>query len=283
MTTPVDSFLVVLVLTAAILHACWNALVKQGGTPEYSIAAYQLVGALVCICLVPFVPPPATASWPFILASVIVHNLYYLSMAQAYRAGDLSQVYPLFRGLAPVLVAIAAAIFAHEWLSAGTALGLVLVSTGLMSITLFGHGKIAPIALRWGIITSVLIASYTIIDGLGVRVSGNPLSYILWLFVFEIVPIGCWLLLYRRRQWIGYMRNARTSVIFGGIASSLAYGLVIFAMSLGAMAVVSSLRETSVIFAALIGTLMLGEPFGRQRVFAAVLVGSGIIIMRLLQ
>jgi drug/metabolite transporter (DMT)-like permease len=280
---PLDSFLVVLVLTAAILHASWNALVKKGGTPEYSVAAYQLVGAVICICLLPFVPLPDGSSWPFILASVIVHNLYYLAMAQAYRAGDLSQVYPLFRGLAPGLVAIAAAVFAHEWLSAGTVLGLVLVSTGLMSITLFGGGKIPPMALRWGLITSALIATYTIIDGLGVRRSGNSLSYILWLFVLEIIPIGCWLLVYRRQQWFSYMNNARTSVLFGGIASSLAYGLVIFAMSLGAMAVVSSLRETSVIFAALIGTLILGEPFGRQRVIAAVLVGSGIIIMRLLQ
>jgi drug/metabolite transporter (DMT)-like permease len=191
---PLDSFLVVLVLTAAILHASWNALVKKGGTPEYSVAAYQLVGAVICICLLPFVPLPDGSSWPFILASVIVHNLYYLAMAQAYRAGDLSQVYPLFRGLAPVIVAIAAAVFAQEWLSAGTVLGLVLVSTGLMSITLFGGGKIPPMALRWGLITSALIATYTIIDGLGVRRSGNSLSYILWLFVLEIIPIGCWLL-----------------------------------------------------------------------------------------
>ena len=152
-----------------------------------------------------------------------------------------------------------------------------------MSITLFGAGKIPPQALRWGIITSILIAAYTITDGLGVRLSNNSLSYILWLFILEVIPIGCWLLIYRRPQWLTYMKDARTSILFGGIASSLAYGLVIYAMSLGALAVVSSLRETSVIFAALIGTLILGEPFGRQRIIAAILVGAGIVIMRLLQ
>ena len=277
-------FLMMLVLTAAVLHASWNALVKKGGEPEFTIAAYQLVGGLVCLCLVPFVPLPHSDSWPAILASVVIHNIYYFSMAQAYRAGDLSQVYPLFRGLAPVLVAIGAAIFAGEILSPGTMAGLVLVSVGLMSITLFGGklGKIPPAALRWGLLTSVLIASYTVVDGIGVRQSGNSLSYILWLFVFEVLPIGTWLLLTRRQAWLGYMRNCAGNIIFGGIASSTAYGLVIFAMSLGAMGVVSSLRETSVIFAALIGSLFLGEPFGRQRVIAAALVTLGIIVMRVL-
>ena len=278
-----SAFLIALVLTAAILHASWNALVKKGGNPEFSIAAYQAVGAAICLCLVPFVPFPNAASWPYIIASVIVHNLYYLAMAQAYRAGDLSQVYPLFRGLAPVLVAIGAAVFANEILSNGALLGLVLISGGLMSITLFGAGRIPPLALRWGITTSLLIAAYTIIDGLGVRLSNNNLSYIIWLFILEVMPIGCWLLMYRRRQWLSYMKGTTGSIVFGGIASSLAYGLVIYAMSLGALAVVSSLRETSVIFAALIGTLILGEPFGRQRIIAAILVGAGIIIMRLLQ
>ncbi len=277
------TLLIVLVLSAALLHATWNALVKSGGTPEFTIAAYQLVGGIVCLCLVPFFPLPAVESWWAIVASVLIHNVYYFTLSQAYRAGDLSQVYPLFRGFAPVLVAIGAAVFAGEVLGAGTLVGLVLISVGLMSITLLGNqlGKISPVALRWGLLTSVLIASYTVVDGIGVRLAGNSISYILWLFVFEVVPIGSWLLLTRRREWLGYLRSSVGNVLFGGIASSLAYGLVIFAMSLGAMAIVSSLRETSVIFAALIGTLVLGEPFGRQRVIAALLVALGIIVMRL--
>lgn len=264
------------------MHASWNALVKSGGAPEFTIASFQLFGGLLSLCLVWFVPVPDPASWPYIFASVVVHNVYYFTMAQAYRAGDLSQVYPLFRGLAPVLVALAALVFANEHLDIGTVAGIVLISAGLMSITLLGQhfGKIPKKALYWGLITSVLIASYTVVDGIGVRLSENALSYIIWLFILEFIPIVSWLLLTQRQAWFSYMSQSKAKIFFGGLASNGAYALVIYAMSLGAMAVVSSLRETSVIFAALIGTLLLGEPFGRQRVIAALLVAVGIIIMR---
>ncbi|MEE9332958.1 MAG: EamA family transporter [Granulosicoccaceae bacterium] len=274
--------LVLLVLSAAMLHACWNALVKSGGVPELTIGSFQLVGAIVCLVLVWFVPVPDQASWPFILASVLVHSLYYMTMAQAYRAGDLSQVYPLFRGMAPILVAIGAMVFAGEVLTRSTFLGILFISCGLMSITLLGKhfGKIPKAALLWGLATSVFIGSYTVIDGMGVRLAGDPASYIVWLFMLEVVPIGTWLLLTQRKAWFSYMQESKVNMLFGGFASNAAYGLVIYAMSLGALAIVSSLRETSVIFAALIGTLFLREPFGRQRVFATLFVALGIIIMK---
>lgn len=271
-----------LVLLAAVLHASWNAMAKSGGTPEFSIASYQLVGTLLCLPLVFLVPLPLVESWPMIFISVVVHNVYYFTLAKSYRAGDLSQMYPLFRGLAPVMVAIGAMIFAQEWLSLGSMLGIGLISLGLMSITLLGgqFGKISPLALRWGLATSVLIATYTVVDGLGVRASGNSLSYILWLFLFESLPISIVLLLIKQKEWFAYIGNKPGKIVLGGIASSAAYGLVIFAMGLGSMAMVSSLRETSVIFAALIGTLIFKESFGRQRIIAAVLVCVGVILIR---
>jgi len=271
-----------LVLFAALLHASWNAMAKSGGTPEYSIASYQLVGALVCLPFLFAIPLPLVESWPMILLSVVWHNCYYFTLAKSYRAGDLSQMYPLFRGLAPVLVAIGAAVFAHEWLSPGSMLGIGLISFGLISITLLGgqFGKIPPLALRWGLATSALIAIYTVTDGMGVRVAGNSLSYILWLFALEPIPICLILLFIDRDGWFDYMRNKPGKIVLGGIASSSAYGLVIFAMGLGSMAMVSSLRETSVIFAALIGTLVFRESFGRQRIFASVLVACGVILIR---
>lgn len=277
-----STLLVVLVLSAALLHACWNALVKSGGVPEFTIGSFQLVGAVVCLLLVWFVPIPDRASWPFILASVLVHSLYYMTMAQAYRAGDLSQVYPLFRGMAPILVAIGAMIFAGEVLTHSTFLGILFISFGLMSITLLGKhfGRISKAALLWGLATSLFIGCYTVIDGMGVRLAGNPASYIIWLFMLEVVPIGTWLLLTQRKAWFAYMQGSKLNMLLGGFASNAAYGLVIYAMSLGALAIVSSLRETSVIFAALIGTLFLREPFGRQRVFATLFVALGIIIMK---
>ncbi len=278
------SLLVGLVLTAALLHAVWNAMAKSGGHPEYSIASYQLVGSVICIGLSTLMPIPARESWPLIFLSVIIHNLYYFSLAQAYRVGDLSQVYPLFRGLAPVLVAFGAVIFAGEWLSPGTLAGIVIISGGVISLAFRNAtlGAMPRKALFWGLTTSLLIACYTVVDGLGVRIAGNPISYILWLFIFEIVPIGLVLLFTRRQAWLTYMRENPLMVIGGGVASSTAYGLVIFAMSLGAMAVVSSLRETSVIFAAIIGSVFLREPFGSARIRAATLVAGGIILMRMI-
>ena len=184
--------------------------------------------------------------------------------------------------MAPILVAIGAMIFAGEVLTRSTFLGILFISFGLMSITLLGKhfGKIPKAALLWGLATSVLIGCYTVVDGMGVRLTGNPASYIIWLFMLEVVPIGTWLLLTQRREWFAYMRQSKLNILFGGFASNAAYGLVIYAMSLGALAIVSSLRETSVIFAALIGTLLLGEPFGRQRVIATLFVALGIIIMK---
>ena len=275
-------FLIGLVLLAALLHASWNAMAKSGGTPEYSIASYQLVGGVVCLPLVFLVPAPLPESWPMILGSVIWHNFYYYTLAKSYRAGDLSQMYPLFRGLAPVLVAIGAALFAGEWLSTGSMIGIGLISFGLTSLTLFGGrlGRISPMALRWGLATSVLIASYTVTDGLGVRVAGNPFSYIFWTFLLEPVPICLALLYFKRRQWFEYMTLKPGKIVVGGLASSTAYGLVIYVMGFGSMAMVSSLRETSVIFAALIGTLLFRYPFGRQRIIAAVLLTAGIILIR---
>ena len=274
--------LVAMVLSAAILHAGWNAMAKSGGSALFSIASYQLVGTLVCAVLIWFVPFPEAEAWPWIIASLIIHTAYYFTLAGAYRHGDLSLVYPLFRGLAPVLVAIGAALVAGEVLTPSSMLGVGLVSLGLISLTLFAQKEARPTrgALVFGLTTSVLIAAYTVVDGMGVRSVSNSLSYIFWLFFLECFPVCIWLLITDRKAWFAFMRERPLNILFGGVASSTAYGLVIFAMSLGAMALVSSLRETSVIFAALIGAIFLKESFGRQRIIAATVVAIGVVIIR---
>ena len=275
-------FVTALVLLAALLHASWNALAKSGGTPEYSIAAFRLVSAIVCLPLLLVLPLPLAASWPLLLASVAIHTIYYVTLSRAYRNGDLSQVYPLFRGLAPVLVALGAAWLAGEWLSPGGLAGIALVSAGLVSIALLGGaaGRLSAPAAGWGLATALAIAAYTVADGLGVRAAGNPFSYIAWLFVLEPLPIGAWLLRYRRGGWFAYMRATPGRIAGGSLAAGGAYAMVIYAMGIAPLALVSSLRETSVIFAALIGTLVFGEAFGRQRVFAAVLVCAGVALIK---
>jgi len=277
-------FIIGLVLLAALLHASWNAMAKSGGTPQFSIASYRLISAVCCLPLLFLFPLPLAASWPMLLASAIIHTAYYLTLSMSYRTGDLSQVYPLFRGLAPVLVVVGAALFANEYLPAGAMIGIGLVSAGLISITFAGGavGKIPAAALRWGLATSVLIAAYTVADGIGVRAAGNPFSYIIWLFVLEPIPIGLWLLARDRAGWFGYMRAKPGKITAGALAAATAYAMVIYAMGVAPMAMVSSLRETSVIFAALIGTLMFREPFGRQRIIAAILVCVGVMLIKIL-
>ncbi|MGB5329749.1 MAG: DMT family transporter [Gammaproteobacteria bacterium] len=277
-------FIIGLVLLAALLHASWNAMAKSGGTPQFSIASYRLISALCCLPLLFLFPLPLAASWPMLLASAIIHTAYYGTLSMSYRTGDLSQVYPLFRGLAPVLVVLGAALFANEYLPAGEMIGIGLVSAGLISITFAGGavGKIPAAALRWGLATSVLIAAYTVADGIGVRAAGNPFSYIIWLFVLEPIPIGLWLLARDRSAWFGYMRAKPGKITAGALAAATAYAMVIYAMGVAPMAMVSSLRETSVIFAALIGTLMFREPFGRQRIIAAILVCIGVVLIKIL-
>ncbi len=274
--------IVALVLAAAVLHAVWNAMAKSGGSPAFSIAAYQLVGGVICLALAWLVPFPAAAAWPWIIASVLIHNVYYFTLSMSYRSGDLSLVYPLFRGLAPVLVALGAAFVANEHLPPDALVGVVLVSVGLLALSFLGSPGSRPsrAALFWGLSTALMIAAYTVVDGSGVRRVDNSLSYILWLFVLEPLPICAWILATRARDFGAYLGANTAKVLFGAIASSAAYGLVIYAMSQGAMALVSSLRETSVIFAALIGTLLLKEPFGRRRVIAACLVCLGVIVIR---
>ncbi|MDH3387765.1 MAG: EamA family transporter [Gammaproteobacteria bacterium] len=277
-------FIAGLVLLAALLHAGWNAMAKSGGTPQFSIASYRLVSALCCLPLLFLFPIPLAASWPMLLASMVIHTLYYVTLSNSYRSGDLSQVYPLFRGLAPVLVLLGAALLAGEYVSPGAMLGIGLVSAGLISITFAGGalGKISSAALGWGLATSVLIAAYTVADGMGVRAAGNPFSYIIWLFILEPIPIGSWLLLRDRAGWFGYIRKKPGKICAGAFAAAAAYAMVIYAMGVAPMAMVSSLRETSVIFAALIGTLLFREPFGRQRVIAAILVCCGVVVIKIL-
>jgi drug/metabolite transporter (DMT)-like permease len=280
----VTPLIVALVLLAAVLHASWNAMAKSGGSPQFSIASYRLISAICCLPLLFLFPIPLVESWPMLLASTFIHTLYYYTLSRSYRNGDLSQVYPLFRGLAPVLVVLGAALLADEYLTPGAMLGIFLVSAGLISITFAGGaiGKIPPLALRWGLATSVLIAAYTVADGMGVRVAGNPFSYIIWLFVLEPIPIGLWLLATDRSGWFSYMRAKPGKICAGALAAGGAYAMVIYAMGVAPMGMVSSLRETSVIFAAVIGTFMFREPFGRQRIIAATLVCCGVVLIKIL-
>lgn len=272
-----------LVLLAALFHASWNALVKTSGDRLVVLAMLNGFGAVIAIAALPFVEPPAPASWAYLGASILLHSGYYFFLIQAYRVGDLSHVYPLARGLSPLLVAGAAVIFAGEVLPPAALIGVALACLGIVSLSFDGgppwrHDS-TPIFYAMG--TAAFIAAYTIVDGIGVRASGSVYGYIAWLFALDAIPIVAAACVFRRREFRWTVRGEWKKGLSGGFMQLAAYGLVIWAMSLAAMAAVSALRETSVIFAAVIGTTLLKERFSRLRIGAAVLVAAGVVLINI--
>lgn len=270
-----------LVLLAALMHAGWNALVKAGEDRVLTMAAVTGVGAIAAAVALPLAPAPAPASWPFLALSGLLHVGYFFFLLQAYRVGDLSHVYPVARGAAPLLVGLGAAAVAGEPLSAQEIGGLLLLSAAISSFAFEGVWSARPDwrPFLFATATAVVIAAYTLVDGLGVRRSGSPLGYIVWLLVVDCVPLTLYVLATRRDRITPYLRAYWGRCLVGGVMCAAAYGLVVWALALGAMAYVSALRETSVIFAALIGSVILRESFGPRRVVAATLVAVGLVAM----
>jgi drug/metabolite transporter (DMT)-like permease len=269
------------VLVAAVLHAGWNALLK--GVPDRlaTVVLLDLTGLGLSVLALPLVPVPAPASRGLLLASVLLHLGYELLLLRAYRVGDLSQVYPLARGTAPLLVAGFAGLVLGERLGpwqlaglSGVCVGLLLLLLGAGGVPL-GRGQAVGPALA----TGVCIAAYTVADGLGVRRAGTDLGYVAWLFLLHGLPIPLFVLAVRRRGLAARLRGHLRVGVAAGALSLAAYGLVLWAQRRGALAVVAALRETSVLVAALIGSLVFGERFGRRRVLAAAVLAAGIVAL----
>ena len=271
-----------LVLLAALLHATWNAFVKASGDQLIMLGLVNAARFVVCLIAAFFLPLPRSESWPFLLLSAALHIGYYLFLIKAYSSGDLSHVYPLARGASPLLIVCGALLFADERLGATATFGVVMVSLGIASLAFVARGDRhrSRRAVFYALMTALFIAAYTVADGMGVRRAGTVITYIVWLTVLDGFPILCIAAVRRRRQFLLSAREMFWRATGGGLLQLLAYGLVIWAMSFSPMAGVSALRETSVIFAALIGAFMLKEPFGGRRIGAAVLVATGIVIMK---
>ena len=267
------------VLLAAILHASWNALVKSGGDPYLRLAIVNLTQTLVTLPLLPFVPLPDAAAWPWLLGSVMTHLVYNLLLAAGYRVGDLSQIYPIARGVAPPLVALGALVVAGESLSPEGSFAIALVCLGIWWVAGGGRTNRRPLLLALG--TGATIAAYTVCDGMGGRASGDVLAYIVWLFFLDGWPFALLVGLRRGRRLAQTLPRAWKPALGGGLMSISAYGIVIWAMSQAPMAYVSALRETSVLLAAGIGAFLLGEPFGRRRILAACVVVGGVALLQL--
>jgi len=274
-----SSLVVLVVLAAAVMHASWNALAKHGGDPVLRIALMHLACCAMALLLVPLVEAPVAAAWPFLAGSVAIHVVYQALLAQAYRWGDLSQVYPITRGIAPPLVALVAVVAAGETLPPAGVLAVLVTAAGIIALALVGrrHGP-AGLPIGLALANGAVIAAYSICDGLGARASGDPFGYAVWLFVFDGLIFGA-VILWRRRGLGRAVRPVLVPAVLGGAMAMTAYGAVIWAMARAPLGYVSALRETSVVIGVLIGTRLMGERLGGPRLASAGLVALGVALL----
>jgi drug/metabolite transporter (DMT)-like permease len=269
------------VLGAALAHAAWNALVKSGRDVLLDTALVAFGGGVVAAPFVAFVAPPEPASWPWLAASVLIHIGYYGTLVRAYRAGDLSHGYPIMRGSAPLIVAVASLAWFGEAPGAATWAGIVLICAGVLSLGMGADGGALRRATLWAIANALIIAAYTLADATGVRASGGAVRYVAWLLLFMGLPFSVIVLVLKRRAFLQHVAAHWRRGVAGAALSGLSYGVALWAMTRAPVAAVAALRETSVIFGALFGAWLLKEGQVRRRLAGAATVLAGVIALKL--
>jgi drug/metabolite transporter (DMT)-like permease len=257
-------------------------MVKSSRDVLLDMTLVILGGAVAAVPLLFIVAPPARESWPYLAASIVTHIGYYSALVGAYRAGDLSHGYPIMRGVAPLIVSICALAWLQEAPTPMEWLGVLLICGGVLSLGLAGfHWRTSRVSTGWALANAVIIAIYTLIDAAGVRLSGNPASYVLWLFVLDALPFPLLVLLVKKKELVSYAQRFWLRGLVGGVLASAAYGVALWAMTRAPVAAVAALRETSVIFAALIGAWLLKEGHLARRLAGAATVAAGVIALKI--
>jgi drug/metabolite transporter (DMT)-like permease len=279
-----DSFVFAVMLIAAALHAGWNALLKLRVEPRIASTLLGIASGIVVLPLCFALPLPAPAAWPFLATSAAIHLVYFQALGIAYETGDLGQVYPLARGSAPLLAAVGATLFVGEGIGLFGWVGVTALAIGVVLLSLKGARDTSRIEVRavgFALLTAASIGAYTVVDGVGVRLSGHVGAYIAWSFLLSAVVLvvygGC------RWRWglVTAFTGSAPMLLLGAAMSIGAYGIALWAMTQAPIAIVGAMRETSVLFAALIGVVFLGEPLLRLRIMAGVLVLAGVVLLRL--
>ncbi len=254
-------------------------LLKGAGDRVIAMGMMNAASGVAGLALVIYFLPPARDSWAFLAASTLIHYFYYGFLLLSYRFGDLSHVYPIARGIAPVLVASGAWAFAGEVLPPVAWLAILMISCGIGLLFFFNRSGVSDRkAIGAALLTGLMIAAYSVVDGLGVRYSQSPLGYIGWLFFLESFSVPV-ILYFRRKVLATTMPRVYLIGFAGGVISALAYGLAIYAKSIAPLGAVSAVRESSVIIAALIGVIWFGERPWKPRVVAALIVAGGVIVL----
>ena len=271
------------VLLAALLHAGWNALVKGGADKHLNLCAVVLGQAAVAALVLPFVPAPAPDSWPWIAGGVVLHIGYQAVLLRAYRLGDLSQVYPLARGSAPLIVALVSLTMLGTTLTGIEILAIAVIATGILSLALTrGHGGLRNLpAAGYALLTGCFIAAYSLNDGLGARLAGTALGFYAWVALLNglvFVPLTARVAPHLLRLTF---TTAWPTFVIGGMASFSAYAIVVHAFVSTPIALVTALRETSIVFALAIGVGLLGERMTPAKLVSITATVTGAALLRL--
>lgn len=266
-------------LAAAVLHAAWNAGLKGGNDRLLDATLLFVVAGAIGLVTALLAPPINGSAAIWIAVTAALHLPYVYFLARAYELGELSHVYTIARGTPPLLIAGLAALTVGEIPTLAAVTGIALISVGILTV-----GS-SPGAHRDGTLlagaVAITIALYSISDGIGVRASGSALAYNGWVFFVVGITTLAMALILRGRAIVPYARRHWRRAVIGGVLSFVAYGLVLWAMTIAPIANVSAFRETSVVFAALIGILMFGEKAGPRRLLGAGIVAAGAIVLKL--
>ena len=270
------------VLGAAFLHATWNAMVKGGADKTLNLGAVILGHVPPALIALPFVPLPAAESLPYLFVGIGLHFGYQYFLLNSYKIGDLTQVYPIARGSAPLIVAGISVLFLGVTLKPGETLAVLLIAGGIISLALVRHadqqrnGKASLLALT----TGVFIASYSLVDGLGARIAGTSVGFFAWLAIGNSLLLALYLRVRAPGTLTKIATKGRGLFFFGGGASFLAYAIVTWAFTQAPIALVTALRETSIIFALLFGVFFLKERLSLMKLLSTVATLCGAILLR---
>ena len=270
-----------IVLFAALLHASWNAIVKGAGDKLLTTVLVTTSAALLAAISLPALRQPNPGSWPFILASSLFQIAYFGLLARTYHIADMSETYPLMRGTAPLLVGGVSVLALGARLTVTMWIGVAVICLGILGMAA-GNRRTNRSGIALALLNAVVIAGYTLIDGLGVRHSGAPAAYTLWIFLVSGVPFAAWAIRTRGRGAVSeYARRNWYFGLIGGVGTVISYGLALWAMTIAPIAVVAALRESSILFGVIISGLLLKERVGPTRVAAACTIALGAAVLRL--
>ncbi|MGD8326373.1 MAG: DMT family transporter [Sphingomonadales bacterium] len=275
-----DFFIFALVLTAAMLHAGWSVIIKAKLDPFASLTLVSTGWSLLAVPALFFVAPPTPILWLFVAGSVAIHLIYKVILSATFAAGDLGQVYPIARGSGPLLTIFGAAVIAGEHLAGHEILGAVLIVSGVMLVSLRGSTHFERRAVGFALATGLCIASYTLLDGLGVRYADSPWTFVTYLFVLDGGSMFFYAL-YRQgpKQIKVYARHWPIALI-GGAMALTAYAISLWAMTQAPIGLVAAIRESSVLFAAIFGMIFLKERLTVWRAIAAIIIVAGIALTK---